>query len=110
MTSGIATRLDLERRRPRTMFHLGPERDRGIFEGLDIALTGIDGAEIALNSGLFDDDVETPDDYKDRLAAMKAKGLLMLCANPTGWCSAAAGWVWCAGGACRRPMRRSAAR
>jgi len=82
VTSGIATRADLERRRPRRMFHLGPERDRGIFEGLDIELTGIADAEIVLNSGLFDDDVETPEDYRDRLAQMKARGLLMLCANP----------------------------
>src|ERR1700733_10693194 len=82
VTSGIATRADLERRRPRRMFHLGPERDRGIFEGLGIALTDIADAEIVLNSGLFDDDVETPEDYRDRLAQMKARGLLMLCANP----------------------------
>jgi HAD superfamily hydrolase (TIGR01459 family) len=82
VTSGIATRADLERRKPRRMFHLGPERDRGIFEGLGIALTDIADAEIVLNSGLFDDDVETPDDYRDRLAQMKARGLLMLCANP----------------------------
>jgi len=83
VTSGIATRADLEQRRPKRMFHLGPERDRGIFEGLDIELTGdIADAEIVLNSGLFDDDVETPQDYRDRLAQMKARGLLMLCANP----------------------------
>jgi HAD superfamily hydrolase (TIGR01459 family) len=82
VTSGIATRADLETRKPSRMFHLGPERDRGIFEGLGIVLTDIGEAEIVLNSGLFDDDVETPVDYKERLAQMKARGLLMLCANP----------------------------
>ena len=82
VTSGIATRLDLERRRPRTMYHLGPARDRGIFEGLGIEETDIAGADIVLNSGLFDDDVETPADYADRLAQMKARDLSMVCANP----------------------------
>jgi HAD superfamily hydrolase (TIGR01459 family) len=97
VTSGIATRVDLETRKPATMFHLGPERDRGIFEGLGIALTDIEEAEIVLNSGLFDDDVETPDDYKDRLARMKARGLLMLCANPDWVVQRGGKLIWCAG-------------
>ena len=78
VTSGIATRIDLANRsktKRLRMFHLGPERDRGIFEGLNIELSEIANAEIVLNSGLFDDDVETPDDYKERLAQMKQRGL-----------------------------------
>ncbi len=35
-----------------------------------------------LCTGLFDDDHETPDDYADMLAAIKARDLVMLCANP----------------------------
>lgn len=97
VTSGIAARADLETRKPATMFHLGPERDRGIFEGLGIALTDIEQAGIVLNSGLFDDDVETPDDYKDRLARMKARGLLMLCANPDWVVQRGGKLIWCAG-------------
>jgi len=100
VTSGIATRLDLEgRSRDKTlrMFHLGPERDRGIFEGLNIEPAEIDSADIVLNSGLFDDDVETPDDYKDRLAAMKARNLLMLCANPDWVVQRGGKLIWCAG-------------
>src|SRR6185312_14439096 len=97
VTSGIATRLDLERRRPRAMYHLGPERDRGIFAGLGIEETDIEGADIVLNSGLFDDDVETPDDYKDSLAEMKARGLLMLCANPDWVVQRGGKLIWCAG-------------
>jgi HAD superfamily hydrolase (TIGR01459 family) len=97
VTSGIATRLDLERRRPRTMYHLGPDRDRGIFEGLGIAETGIADAEIVLNSGLFDDEIETPDDYRGRLAQMKARGLPMLCANPDWRVQRGGKLIWCAG-------------
>ena len=61
VTSGIATRLDLQARstdKTLRMFHLGPERDRGIFEGLNIELAGVGTADIVLNSGLFDDDTE----------------------------------------------------
>lgn len=100
VTSGIATRLDLEgrtRARRLRMFHLGPERDRGIFEGLDIELANIATAEIVLDSGLFDDDVETPDNYKNRLAAMKSRDLIMLCANPDWVVQRGGRLVWCAG-------------
>lgn len=97
VTSGIATRLELERRRPRSLFHLGPDRDRGIFEGLGIAETGIAQAQIVLCSGLFDDDIETPYDYADRLAQMKARGLAMLCANPDWVVQRGGKLIWCAG-------------
>lgn len=100
VTSGIAARIDLERRtrdRRLRMFHLGPARDRGIFEGLDIEEAGIDTAEIVLDSGLFDDDSETPDDYRERLAQMKARDLPMLCANPDWVVQRGGKLIWCAG-------------
>ncbi|HUO87603.1 MAG TPA: TIGR01459 family HAD-type hydrolase [Rhizomicrobium sp.] len=85
VTSGDAAREDLARRAARgrlAMFHLGPERDRNLYAGLDIALSDVAGADIVLCTGLFDDEAETPDDYTDMLAAMKGRGLTMLCANP----------------------------
>ena len=100
VTSGIAARIDLERRSKSgrlRMFHLGPERDRGIFEGLDIEVTNLERAEIVLNSGLFDDDAETPDDYGERLALMKERNLLMLCANPDWVVQRGGKLIWCAG-------------
>jgi HAD superfamily hydrolase (TIGR01459 family) len=100
VTSGIAARLDLEARSKDAtlrMFHLGPERDRGIFEGLNIEVTGIETAEIILNSGLFNDDVETPDDYRVRLEVMKERDLLMLCANPDWIVQRGGKLIWCAG-------------
>src|SRR5262249_50008615 len=100
VTSGIAAHIDLENRsrvaRLR-MFHLGPARDRGIFEGMDIEETNIAHADIVLNSGLFDDDVETPDNYRDRLAAMRARNLPMLCANPDWVVQRGGKLIWCAG-------------
>ena len=100
VTSGIATRIELENRskaKRLRMFHLGPDRDRGIFEGLNIEPSDIESAEIVLNSGLFDDNVETPDDYSDRLAQMKQRELLMLCANPDWVVQRGGKLIWCAG-------------
>jgi HAD superfamily hydrolase (TIGR01459 family) len=100
VTSGIAARLDLESRskdKALRMFHLGPERDRGIFEGLNIELADIDNAEIVLNSGLFNDDVETPETYKGALGLMKDRELPMLCANPDQVVQRGGKLIWCAG-------------
>ncbi|HEY4987618.1 MAG TPA: TIGR01459 family HAD-type hydrolase [Bradyrhizobium sp.] len=85
VTSGDAARRDLAYRAakgPLSMLHLGPERDRDVYEGLNVDLADVDKAGIVLCTGLFDDDHETPDDYTDMLATMKARDLLMLCANP----------------------------
>ena len=66
VTSGAAARDDLARRSATAklaMLHLGPERDRNVFEGLNIELTDIAHAKIVLCTGPYDDDTETPDDY-----------------------------------------------
>jgi HAD superfamily hydrolase (TIGR01459 family) len=100
VTSGAAAREDLARRAARgglAMLHLGPERDRGVFAGLDIELTGADKAEIALCTGPYDDETETPADYVDRLADLKARGLTMLCANPDYQVQRGGKLVYCAG-------------
>jgi HAD superfamily hydrolase (TIGR01459 family) len=100
VTSGIAARIDLENRsksKRLRMFHLGPERDRGIFEGLNLEEADVAHADIILNSGLFHDDVETPDDYAGCLAQMKQRELLMLCANPDWVVQRGGKLIWCAG-------------
>ncbi|HVU19505.1 MAG TPA: TIGR01459 family HAD-type hydrolase [Rhizomicrobium sp.] len=100
VTSGIATRLDLEARskdKRLRMFHLGPERDRGIFEGLNVELTDVETAELVLNSGLFNDDVETPETYDGALGLMRDRDLLMLCANPDQVVQRGGKLIWCAG-------------
>jgi ribonucleotide monophosphatase NagD (HAD superfamily) len=42
----------------------------------------VDKAEVVMCSGLYDDDTETPDDYAELLGTMKARDLIMICANP----------------------------
>jgi HAD superfamily hydrolase (TIGR01459 family) len=68
-----------------------------MIEGLDIRRTDIAQAEVSLAIGLRDDMAETPADYVDELAAMKARGLTMLCANPDLVVHRGTRLVYCAG-------------
>ncbi|MBO0662116.1 TIGR01459 family HAD-type hydrolase [Jiella sp. MQZ9-1] len=82
VTSGDVTRA-LIAKAGGPVFHIGPARDVDLFEGLDVTRT--DDAEAAtavIATGLFDDTVETPDDYRDLLAGFRARALPMICANP----------------------------
>ncbi len=100
VTSGVATRDDLAERAKShrlAMLHLGPERDRGIFEGLNIEAVDVNDAEIVMCSGLYDDDAETPGDYAELLAKMKARKLTMICANPDWVVQRGGKLVYCAG-------------
>lgn len=68
------------------VYHLGPKRDRGFFENLPgdptITLVPLDQATGIVCTGLFDDDTETPDDYRETFLYAKTKGLKLLCTNP----------------------------
>ena len=96
MTSGDLTR-DKVAARGGAVFHIGPERDITIFEGIDIRFVSADAAAYAVCSGLFDDTKETPEDYRELLAGMRARGLLMICANPDLVVARGDKLVYCAG-------------
>ena len=81
VTSGDATRA-LISAGPRAIFHIGAARDRDLFAGLDLDFRDESGAEVVVATGLFHDETETPDDYRALLAALAARGLPMICANP----------------------------
>lgn len=97
VTSGDLTRHELAKHRGATVFHLGPERDRPIFHGLDVELGAPDDAELVVCSGLFDDETEQPDDYADLLRRLAARQLPMICANPDHRVERGDRLVWCAG-------------
>jgi HAD superfamily hydrolase (TIGR01459 family) len=84
VSSGAAARGELERRGADglPLYYIGPDKDLPLLEGLGLKLTGIADARIAFCTGLVDDLTETPPDYADRLAAMRARDLTMICANP----------------------------
>lgn len=67
---------------PLPVYHIGPERDAPLFDGLPVKLSPADRAVAVVCSGLFDDTTETPDDYRAQLSDLYARGLRMVCANP----------------------------
>jgi HAD superfamily hydrolase (TIGR01459 family) len=97
VTSGDLTRHELGKHKGATVYHLGPERDRPIFHGLDVKLGPAEKAGLVVCSGLFDDETETPDDYAELLRALAARKLPMICANPDHLVERGDRLVYCAG-------------
>lgn len=82
VTSGDVTRRLIRESRGETAYHLGPARDLPIFDGLDLKFAPAERADFIVCTGLFDDETETPDDYRPLLTGALARGLPMICANP----------------------------
>jgi HAD superfamily hydrolase (TIGR01459 family) len=97
VSSGDVTRGIVARRSGQRVFHLGPERDHSIFTGLDVTFAPLESADYVVCSGLFDDTIETPDNYRDMLATMRARELFMVCANPDVVVERGDTLVYCAG-------------
>jgi HAD superfamily hydrolase (TIGR01459 family) len=97
VSSGDVTRSVVESRLGQRIFHLGPERDVPIFSGLNVTFAPAETADYVVCSGLFDDTREKPDDYRELLAAMRARSLFMLCANPDIVVERGEDLIYCAG-------------
>lgn len=90
VTSGEVTHEILRDRGPswarglgRRVLHLGPERDRNLLDGLDLAETvDPEAAEFVLNTGPDDQNPTDLAAFEPLLAAAAARALPMLCANP----------------------------
>jgi HAD superfamily hydrolase (TIGR01459 family) len=100
VTSGDVTR-DLIAAGPRRVFHLGPDRDMTIYEGLDVEPTDEFEADAVVCTGLFDDETETPDDYAEMLRRLRSRDLPFICANPDIVVERGERLVWCAGALAR---------
>ena len=101
LTSGDVTRVTLETRPERRVAHIGPERDLALYDGLAHTLVDDADADIVVITGLADDTRETPDDYRPRLAALAARKLPLICANPDIVVERGTQKVWCAGALAR---------
>ena len=97
ITSGDVTRGLLEAWRGRRVLHIGPERDLGLFTGLDVTLAPAEAAEAVVCSGFYDDTKETPADYAGLFEGLLARRLPMICANPDIKVERGGELVWCAG-------------
>jgi HAD superfamily hydrolase (TIGR01459 family) len=97
VSSGDVTNGIVAARLPQSVFHLGPPRDSSIFAGLDVVFAPAETADYVVCSGLFDDTVETPQNYRELLAALRERGLFMVCANPDVFVERGDELVYCAG-------------
>ncbi len=97
VTSGDLTRAVMAERKGQKVFHLGPKRDLPVFAGLDAPLADAETADYVVCTGLFDEDHETPEDYRERLQRLKARGLFMVCGNPDVVVERGDQLIYCAG-------------
>jgi HAD superfamily hydrolase (TIGR01459 family) len=97
VSSGDVSRSLVGERAGERVFHVGPERDLPIFEGLDVELAPIERADFVVCSGLYDDTRETPQNYVELIDEMLARKLVMICANPDVVVERGDHLVYCAG-------------
>ena len=97
IASGDVTRAELAARPGARVFHIGAERDLANYEGLDVTLVDLNHADLVVCTGPFHDDTETPDDYRELMARIKARDLLLICANPDIVVERGNRLIWCAG-------------
>jgi len=97
ISSGDVTRALIAARTGARVFHIGPERDLPLFDGLAAPMAPLERADYVVCSGLLDDTVETPRDYEELVARMRARALPMICANPDVVVERGDKLVYCAG-------------
>jgi len=108
ISAGELTLREIVARRGQACHHLGPPRDAGLFReaerrlGAPLCMAPIETADFVVSTGLENERGETPRDYDDRLAAMRARALPMLCANPDVIVGFGSDIQWCAGALAQR--------
>lgn len=97
VSSGDVTRSVIAGRPGQSIFHLGPERDHSIFAETGVRFAPLEEADYVVCSGLFNDEVETPEDYRELLGKMRQRSLFMVCGNPDVVVERGDKLVYCAG-------------
>lgn len=97
ITSGDVTRHMLAERGVTKIHHIGPMRDVPLFGDERIERVSLEEASIAVVTGLENDSVEVPDDYRGRLEALKERRMPLICANPDLVVQIGDSLLWCAG-------------
>ena len=97
VSSGDVTRAVIQSRPGQSLCHIGPDRDKPIFTGLDVTFAPLESADYVVCSGLENDEVETAENYRPRLEQMLARKLFMVCGNPDVVVERGPRLVYCAG-------------
>ncbi len=82
ITSGDTARSMLAALGATPIYHLGPDRDKGLYDGLAVQPANLATASTIICTGLVDDENESPETYRGQLAHGLARALPMICANP----------------------------
>ena len=82
VSSGDLTRHFVADHPGKKLHWIGPERDSSIHRGLDPVMSELNGADYIICTGLFDDETETPEDYRPMLMKALARKVPLICANP----------------------------
>ncbi len=97
VTSGDLTRAMVAARTGQTVFHIGPKRDLPLFAGLDVPFVANETADYIVCTGLFNDEGETPEDYRPTFEKTLARNMFLLCANPDIIVERGTQLIYCAG-------------
>jgi HAD superfamily hydrolase (TIGR01459 family) len=82
VSSGDLTRHFVAGHPGQKVFWIGPERDSSIHRGLDVVHTTLEQADYIICTGLFDDETESAENYRDMLLQARERKLTLICANP----------------------------
>ena len=82
VTSGDLTRQFVADHPGKRIFWIGMERHNAVHRGLDLVIAPLEEADYIVCTGLFDDETETPEDYRDLMLQARARKLPLVCANP----------------------------
>jgi HAD superfamily hydrolase (TIGR01459 family) len=97
VSSGDVTLHYIDQHRHMKPYYLGPRRDRGIYDALNLSFVPIESADYIVDVGLVHEDTEHPDDYRAMLEKAASRRLPMICANPDLVVERGDRLVYCAG-------------
>jgi HAD superfamily hydrolase (TIGR01459 family) len=82
VTSGDLTREVVASRPGVPLYHMGPERDFRLFDGLDAPRVAANSAQYLLCSGPIPEDVPSAEPFRAMFSEFVGRGLEFVCANP----------------------------
>ncbi|CEG09331.1 putative hydrolase YutF [Afipia felis] len=97
VTSGDLSRQYIAARPGQPLYQIGPDRDGPTFHGLDVNFAPLERADYIVCTGLFDDETETAEDYREVLLKALSRKLPMICANPDIIVERGHKMIYCAG-------------
>ncbi|KZL18720.1 UMP phosphatase [Pseudovibrio axinellae] len=97
VSSGDVVQADLRELEGARVYHIGPQKNHGLFHGVNFEFVGPEAADVIVCSGLNDRETEEPEDYRDHFEELLKLDLTLICANPDIVAEQGDKLVWCGG-------------